>query len=41
MEEKTMVNDILNSCKLSLDIYQTAISEAENIIYNADAHGKY
>ena len=41
MDEKTMVNDILAGVKSDLTAYQTAISEAENIIYNADAHGKY
>ncbi len=31
MDEKTMVNDILNSTKADLNIYQQAISEAENM----------
>lgn len=31
MEEKYMVNDILESVKSSLTTYQGAISEAENI----------
>ena len=31
MDEKTMVNDILNSTKSSLTAYQTAISECENM----------
>ena len=30
MNEKTMVNDILENVKASLTSYQTAISEAEN-----------
>ena len=30
MDEKTMVNDILEGVKASLTAYQTAISEAEN-----------
>ena len=30
MNEKTMVNDVLESVKASLTAYQTAISEAEN-----------
>ena len=30
MNEKTMVNDVLESVKASLTTYQTAISEAEN-----------
>ena len=30
MDEKTMVNDILENVKASLTSYQTAISEAEN-----------
>ena len=32
MDEKTMVNDILNGIKSDLGIYQTAISETENIM---------
>ena len=31
MDEKTMVNDILESTKASLSSYQTAISETENM----------
>ena len=31
MEEKTMVNDILSGVKASLNSYQTAISETENM----------
>ncbi len=31
MDEKTMVNDILENVKASLGSYQTAISEAENM----------
>ena len=31
MDEKTMVNDILESTKASLSSYQTAISESENM----------
>ena len=31
MDEKTMVNDILNSVKSSLTTYQGVISEAENM----------
>lgn len=31
MDEKIMVNDILNSVKSSLTMYQGVISEAENI----------
>ncbi len=31
MDEKTMVNDILNSTKSGLTAYQTAISECENM----------
>ena len=31
MDEKTMVNDILDSVKSSLTTYQSVISEAENI----------
>ena len=31
MDEKTMVNDILNSVKSSLATYQGVISEAENM----------
>ena len=31
MDEKTMVNDILSGVKSSLNDYQTAISEAENM----------
>ena len=31
MDEKTMVNDILESVKADLTAYQTAISETENI----------
>ena len=31
MEEKTMVNDILNNTKSDLSTYQTAISESENM----------
>ena len=31
MDEKTMVNDILNSVKLNLTTYQNIISETENI----------
>lgn len=31
MDEKTMVNDILNSTKADLNIYQQAISETENM----------
>ena len=31
MDEKTMVNDVLESTKASLSSYQTAISEAENM----------
>lgn len=31
MDEKTMVNDILENVKASLGAYQTAISEAENM----------
>ncbi len=31
MDEKTMVNDILNSVKASLTTYQGVISEAENM----------
>lgn len=31
MDEKTMVNDILTSVKASLSIYQTAITETENM----------
>lgn len=30
MDEKTMVNDILENTKASLTAYQTAISESEN-----------
>lgn len=30
MNEKTMVNDVLENVKASLTAYQTAISEAEN-----------
>ena len=32
MDEKTMVNDILGSVKADLTAYQTAISEAENVV---------
>ena len=31
MDEKTMVNDILENVKASLTAYQTAISESENM----------
>ena len=31
MDEKIMVNDILNSVKASLTTYQTAITETENM----------
>lgn len=31
MDEKTMVNDILENVKASLGAYQTAISETENM----------
>lgn len=31
MDEKTMVNDILENVKASLSSYQTAISETENM----------
>lgn len=31
MDEKIMVNDILNSTKADLNIYQQAISETENM----------
>ena len=31
MDEKTMVNDVLESTKAGLSGYQTAISEAENM----------
>ena len=31
MDEKTMVNDILSGVKASLNSYQTAISETENM----------
>ena len=31
MDEKTMVNDILNSIKSSLTTYQTVITETENM----------
>lgn len=31
MDEKTMVNDILENTKASLSSYQTAISETENM----------
>lgn len=31
MDEKTMVNDILNNIKLTLNTYQSAITETENI----------
>ena len=31
MDEKTMVNDILENVKASLTSYQTAITEAENM----------
>ena len=31
MDEKTMVNDILNSTKAKLTAYQNAISETENL----------
>lgn len=31
MDEKTMVNDVLNGLKASLTTYQGVISEAENI----------
>lgn len=31
MDEKTMVNDILNGVKSELTTYQTVISEAENM----------
>ena len=31
MDEKTMVNDILNGVKAELSTYQTVISEAENM----------
>ena len=31
MDEKTMVNDILNGVKSDLDKYQSVISETENI----------
>lgn len=31
MDEKTMVNDILNSTKAKLTVYQNAISETENL----------
>lgn len=31
MDEKTMVNDVLNSCKLSLNLYQTAITETKDM----------
>ena len=31
MDEKTMVNDILESVKADLNAYQTAISETENM----------
>lgn len=31
MDEKTMVNDILNGVKSDLTAYQTAISESENM----------
>ena len=32
MDEKTMVNDILESVKADLNAYQTAIAEAENML---------
>ena len=31
MDEKTMVNDVLSSVKASLNSYQTAISETDNM----------
>ena len=31
MDEKTMVNDVLSGIKADLTVYQTSISEAENI----------
>ena len=31
MDEKTMVNDVLEETKAKLNLYQTAISETENI----------
>ena len=31
MDEKTMVNDVLESTKAGLSSYQTAISETENM----------
>lgn len=31
MDEKTMVNDVLNGVKSELSTYQTVISEAENM----------
>lgn len=31
MNEKAMVNDILNSCKFSLNMYQKAIYETEDM----------
>lgn len=31
MDEKTMVNDVLSSVKADLNLYQTSISECENV----------
>ncbi len=36
MDEKTMVNDILDSVKSSLTTYQGVISEAENMRIKAN-----
>ncbi len=36
MDEKTMVNDVLNSVKASLTTYQRVISETENIRIKAN-----
>lgn len=36
MDEKTMVNDILNSVKASLATYQGVISETENMRFKAN-----
>lgn len=36
MDEKTMVNDVLNGVKSNLTTYQLAITEAENIRIKAN-----
>ena len=32
MDEKTMVNDILNSCKSNLNLYQSAIIDTKDMV---------